>query len=151
MLPNALRTSPLRIVRPSPELLSVSVPKFPVVFMFTVAVVVPMVTAEVLVGTPAFQFEEVPQLLSPPPPVHESAVSGGGGALRWAKRAAATVVESLRFEFDLEAAEAVSSSVNVASRQRAVIHSVTRRGDEGRMRASKNRNLSANRTGAWHN
>src|SRR5260221_163769 len=77
MLPKAFRTSAFRMLSTSPELLRVRVPKLPVTFMFTLAVVVPMVTADALVGTPAFQFPAVPQLLSPAVPVHESAVSGG--------------------------------------------------------------------------
>src|SRR5258708_32495826 len=67
----------------SPVLLRPSVPKLPVPDdKFTLAEAVPMVTALELVGTPALQFPEVFQLLSPPVPVHESAVGGGGGSGR---------------------------------------------------------------------
>src|SRR5258706_14984029 len=83
MLPKAFRTSPFRIVSESAEPLNASVPKFPpLTFMFTLAVAVPMVTALLLVGTPALQFPAGIQVLSPGVPVHESAERRRGGRAR---------------------------------------------------------------------
>src|SRR6266446_10505508 len=146
MLPSAVRASLFTIVRASPEPLSVSVPKLPATFMFTFAVAVPMVTALALLGTPALQFPEVPQLLSPAVPVQESAVSGGG-AVRVALRDAAMLAtgcglnrdccESLRFAPGPACAAARPFRlVRAVSRQRTVIHRVTTGEDAGRMEVS---------------
>jgi len=118
------------------------------------AVVVPMVTAEELVGTPALQFPDVFQLLSPAVPVHESAVRGGG-ALRVARRTAAALAtgcclsseccESLRFD-PSDCAEAEPSKLErTARRQSAIVHRVTTRRDAGRMADSERKiSCSAN-------
>jgi len=127
--------------------------------MFTLAVAVPMVTALLLVGTPALQFPAVPQLLSPEVPVHESAVRAGG-ALRIARPATARFAtgcclttdccESLRFDFADCAATKPLRLKTTARRQRAVIRGVTAR-DDGRMETLQEKNLRAQQTGSWHN
>src|SRR6266852_1589121 len=70
----------LLIPKTSPELLRLSVSTVALMFRFTFALVVPIVTRTVLLwGTPlGFQFVLVPQLLSPPEPVHVAVVVGGG-------------------------------------------------------------------------
>src|ERR1700674_729332 len=147
MLPKASRTSPFRMFSVSPEPM-VSVPNCPAfTFMFTLAEAVPMVTASALVGTPAFQFPGVFQLLSPAVPVHESAVRGGG-ACRGARRPtvipASGCCESLRFDPVAACAEAKPLRLKrTASRQREMIHRVTGREDEGRMRLSERKILRA--------
>src|SRR5258708_1750454 len=128
----------------SPVLLRPSVPKLPVPDdKFTLAEAVPMVTALELVGTPAVQFPEVPQLLSPALPVHESAVRAGG-ALDFALCDDLKLVadcwlnsdccESLRFDPAAACAETrPSREKRTAKMQRAGIHRVTARRDAGRM------------------
>src|SRR5258708_4230741 len=126
----------------SPVLLRPSVPKLPVPDdKFTLAEAVPMVTALDLVGTPALQFPEVFQLLSPAVPVHESAVRGGGasGSAVCADFRLATgcwlgseCCDSLRFD-PADSAEAKPTTLKrTARRHRTLIHGVRRR-DAGRM------------------
>ena len=144
MLPEASRTSPFRMFRVSPELLRVRVPNIPpLTFMFTLAEAVPMVTASEPVGTPLVQFPAVPQSLSPALPVHESAVSGGSVAVRVARLATGCGLNHdcrERVCFRPRAACAVARPRKLetdASRQRAVIQGVNRRGDRGRMADSR--------------
>src|SRR5258708_57013 len=144
-LPNAFKVLLFCTVRVSPLPLSVSVPKLPdePEARLTGAVAVPMVTASALLGTPALQLPEVPQLLSPALPFHESAVRAGG-ALCVAGRAPATLAascgldtgccESLCFDPPASCAEVKPLRVRrAASRQRTVIHELTTREDAGRM------------------
>src|SRR5229473_264715 len=127
----------------SPVLLRPSVPKLPVPDdKFTLAEAVPMVTALELVGTPALQFPDVFQLLSPAVPVHESEVRGGGasGSAVCADFRLATgcwlgseCCDSLRFD-PADCAEAKPLKLaTTARRQRAIVHRVTTRRDAGRM------------------
>src|SRR6266853_6045155 len=144
MLPSAVRIVLFTTFRTSPTLLKVRVPKVPLTFRFTLAVVVPMVTASALVGTPALQLLAVPQLLSPPAPFQVSLVSGGGGALGIVRRAATMLVagcslnndfgESLRFDRAADCAAASPFRLEtVASRQMRVLQTVTTRESRGRM------------------
>src|ERR1700722_3373194 len=101
-----------------------------------------MVTALLLVGTPALQLPAVVHWPSPAVPFQVSPVSGGGAfcvaffaaAAMLATGCALSRVGCEAFFFDPEScAEANVLKGRVASRQRTVIHRMATREDAGRM------------------
>ena len=107
-------------------------------FIFTAAVVVPIVTAEPLVGTPALQLVEVFQLLSPAVPVHESAVRAG--ELLWVRTLAAAAPlkaaglrRALRLATGVPCAVAGPTKLTIVTRRQRAVLAVSKRDQTERM------------------